>query len=323
MTSSFSKTLEQISNDNPLKNSLLYQLSQMDEERQSYFKTSWPKIAPQRRREIMQALVEIGEHNFEVVFTPVFKLGLEDTEAEVRAAAIHGLWEEENPAFMRRFIQLLEQDSSPEVRPAAAIALGRFVYLGEVDQLDIAQADLAKNSLLAVIYRKDEPLEVRRRAVESVAYSSDEAINRIIEAAYYDEAELMQISAIFAMGRSADHRWLPRILTELDSSVAAMRFEAARACGELEASKAVTKLIQLINEDEDLEVQEMAIWALGHIGGNEARHALELCVNHEVPALALAAKESLDELNLFGDSLELLDFDDDLEDEDDLDNYDD
>ncbi len=48
-------------------------------------------------RNIMQNLVEISEVNFEVDFSPVFLLGLGDEDAETRAYAISGLWEEENP----------------------------------------------------------------------------------------------------------------------------------------------------------------------------------------------------------------------------------
>jgi HEAT repeat protein len=96
-----------------------------------------------------------------------------------------------------------------------------------------------------------------------------------------------------------------------------MRYEAARACGELEAQNSVSQLIKLLENDSDLEVQEMAIWALGRIGGPAAKTALEACLESENEALALAAEDALDELNMFGDALMMYDFsDDDYEDDD-------
>ncbi len=163
---------------------------------------------------------------------------------------------------------------------------------------------------------------MRRRAVESVAYSSDSRIGPIIESAYYHENEKMQVSAIFAMGRNADLAWLPQVLAELDNPVNEIRFEACRACGELEARDAVEQLIAMIDEDDDQEIREMAVWALGRIGGTAAKEALELCTEHENEALAQAAEEALEELNLFGDELMLYDFDDYSDiDEDEIDFY--
>jgi HEAT repeat protein len=196
------------------------------------------------------------------------------------------------------------------VRAAAAIALGRFVYMGELEELDGQKALLAKEALLQTIRQGNEDLEVQRRAIEAIAYSSDPDVTQIIENAYYDDDERMQTSAIFAMGRSADPAWQQQVMTELDNPNTEMRFEAARACGELEISEAVPKLINLIEEDPDLEVQQMAIWALGRIGGNLAREALEICLESEVETLAEAAEEAMDELNLFsGASFMLYDFD--------------
>jgi HEAT repeat protein len=90
-----------------------------------------------------------------------------------------------------------------------------------------------------------------------------------------------------------------------------MRYEAARACGELEASAALSALIYLIEADPDPEVQEMAIWALGRIGGKEARRVLEACCESEDEALRQAAEEALDELDFLGGPLDLLLFESD------------
>jgi len=67
--------------------------------------------------------------------------------------------------------------------------------------------------LLETIHQGAEDLEVRRRAVESIAYSSEPAVAQIIENAYYDENEKMQVSAILlwaaAPTRSGGRRLSP------------------------------------------------------------------------------------------------------------------
>ena len=315
MEKSFKDILKQIATEEELHTSHLYILSKMNQESLGVFQTEWPNIEIQRRRDIMQELVEISEVNFEVYFDPVFLLGLGDEDAEVRAAAINGLWENEAPALIGPLVHLLKTDTEAQVRATAASALGKYIYLRELEELDPDHALIAEQALLETIHLAAEDIEVRRRAVEAIAYSGEPGIIDIIENAYYDDDEKMQVSAIFAMGRNADKRWRPRVIDELDNPNNEIRFEAARACGELEAREAVSKLVFLIEEDPDLEVQEMAIWAIGRIGGPQARDALESCLDNEVDAIALAAEEALDELNLFDGSFDLFNFDEeDLED---------
>ncbi len=316
MNKTFEKYLNQIAADPTLHTSSLYALSKMDKTSLEILERVWPTIDTQRRRDIMAELVEIAEANFEVYFDPVFLLGLGDEDAEVRAVAISGLWEHENPRLINPLIHLLRHDPAARVRAAAANALGRFVYLAELEEIDQEYEGVLKEALRGKIYQANEEIDVRRRAIEAIAYaSSDAEVNGIIEGAYYDEDEKMQVSAIFAMGRSADSRWRPQVVAELENPNTEIRFEAARASGELELRDAVPKLIELIDQDPDLEVQEMAIWALGRIGGPVAREALEMCMESDIVALAQAAEEAMDELNLFDDNLLLYDFDenDDLE----------
>ncbi|MEW5958821.1 MAG: HEAT repeat domain-containing protein [Chloroflexota bacterium] len=320
MEKSFKNILKQIAADEQLHTSYLYVLSKLNQESLDIFQNEWPTIATQRRRDIMQELVEISEANFEVYFDPVFLLGLADEDAQVRASAINGLWENETPALIGPLVHLLKTDKEALVRAAAASALGKYIYLRELEELDPAPVLVAEQALLETIHLAGEDIEVRRRAVEAIAYSGEAGIVDIIENAYYDDDEKMQVSAIFAMGRNADKRWRPRVITELDNPNNEIRYEAARACGELEAHEAVLRLVDLIEQDPDLEVQEMAIWAMGRIGGPQARDALVDCLDSEIEALALAAEEALDELNLFEGSFDLFNFDeDDLEDFDELD----
>lgn len=321
MNNSFQEILNHIATQSRLHTGNLYALSKIDEEELEIFRNIWPTIPAQRRRDVMQELVEISEVNFEVDFDPIFLLGLGDEDAEVRARAINGLWENESPALIGPLIHLLQTDEAPIVRASAATGLGQFLYLSELEELDPETAVPVKEALLNTIHQPAEDIEVRRRAVESIAFLGEAAVTQIIESAYYDENEKMQVSAIFAMGRNADVYWRSWVVAELDNPNTEIRFEAARACGELEAADAVGKLISIIEEDPDQEVQQMAIWALGRIGGPVAREVLESCLDSEADVLALAAEEALDELNLFSGSFDLFDFGDDFA--DDFDDFDD
>ncbi len=306
MSETFSAILNKIGTDPTLHTGNLYALSKMNQESLQLFQKIWPTFPAQRRRDVMQELVEIGEINFEVFFDPVFLLGLADQDAEVRAQAIKGLWENETVNLIEPFIHLLKTDEAIRVRAAAATALGKYIYLKEIEELPIKYGHLIENTLKDTIYLPDEDVEVRRRAVEAIAFSCEAGIDAIIEAAYYDEDEKMQVSAIFAMGRSANADWRKRVIEELDNPNTEIRFEAVRACGELEAKEAVPQLAALLEEDDDMQVMEMALWSLGRIGGETARDILELYADSDVEALALAAESAMEELDLFSGTLDLM-----------------
>jgi len=291
--------------------SSLYGFSDLTRAETQLFQEVWSLIDAERRRWIIQSLIDIAEASFEVNFNPIFRLCLSDEDEVVRSWAIEGLWEDEDLALSALLVRLLRDDPSESVRAAAATSLGRFVLLGELGKIEAAPAMMVEDALLGAIYDPYETLDVRRRAVESIAYSGQAQVRDIIEMAYCDDEEKMRISAVFAMGRSADPLWREMVIAELDNPNPEMRYEAARACGELEASAALLALIDLIEADPDPEVQEMAICALGRIGGREARRVLEACCESEDEALSQAAEEALQELDFLGGHLDLLLFESD------------
>jgi HEAT repeat protein len=296
MLTDFEKLLQQISDtSNRLSVASLYGLSRMDREEVLLFQKVWPSIAVERRRQIINFLVEIAEGSFEVNFGPIFRFCLNDEDEQVRRAAIEGLWEDDDPALINPLIKLLRDDPSIAVRAEAATSLGRYVLLGELDKIKAKYFALVQEALLETIRSSSEDLEVRRRAIESIAYSSEEAVRGIIEAAYYDEDERMRISAVFAMGRSADPYWSDLVIKELESAKPEMRYEAAVACGELKLLEAIPLLAELVN-DPDREVLEAAIWALGQIGGNESRRILYKCYREDDEFLCEAVDEALENL---------------------------
>jgi HEAT repeat protein len=64
------------------------------------------------------------------------------------------------------------------------------------------------------------------------------------------------------------------VLEQLENDDDEIRFEAARASGELEIKAAAPILINLL-DDPDREVRFAAIWSLSQIGGEDVAEALE------------------------------------------------
>ena len=305
MLSDFEKLLQKIGDtENRLSIASLYGLSGMDMAEARLFQKAWPLMTIERRRQIITFLVEIAEASFEVNFGPAFRFCLDDEDEEVRAAAIEGLWEDNDTALINPLITLLRDDPSVSVRAGAANALGRYVLLGELDKINVRYLALVREALLGTIRSSFEDLEARRRAVEAIAYSSEEGVREIIETAYYHEDQRMRTSAVFAMGRSADHYWSDLVINELESARPEMRYEAAMASGELGLLDAIPFLANLVN-DSDREVLEAAIWALGQIGGNEARRVLYDCYREDDEFLCEAVEEALEQLEFMHGLLDI------------------
>jgi HEAT repeat protein len=279
----------------------LYGLSNLSHEQVAEVEAVWSELPVETRRALVDTLVDMAESDYEVNFVPVFRMAMGDADSLVRRRAIEGLWEDSDIRLIPLLAARLREDPSPEVRAAAATSLGRFVLLGELGKIRPLPHKQAYDALLAACRKEGETLQVQRRALESIAYSGEEEIASLIQNAYQQPEESMRISAVFAMGRSADKRWARCVLEQLCSASPEMRFEATRACGELALEEALAALIELV-DDADPEVHEAAIWALGQVGGDEAQSVLRQTARADNEATREAALDALRELQfLHGD----------------------
>jgi HEAT repeat protein len=304
MTTDFEFALAQLANESrPIVNINLTHLSDLSRTQAEEYRTVWNTLSPERRCEIVNAMVEQAETDIHLNFHAILRSCLDDAQADVRRLAIEGLWEDERPSLIQPLLKLLEDDAESEVRAVAATSLGRFVLLGALGEIDRSLTRRVESALRAAWSRGNEAVDVRRRALEGLAYSEDADVQSFIESAYFDEDEAMRQSALFAMGRTADPRWARYILAELTSVSAPMRFEAAVSAGELRLASAVRILVSLL-DDSDSSVREAAALALGKVGGKEAQRALHRAADSEEDRLAEAAREALEELAFHSDEMD-------------------
>jgi HEAT repeat protein len=250
-----------------------YGLSDLTDREIATLRPAWQKLDDDYRLKIMQRLAETSEVNYDIDYRAFGLFGLEDSSPEVRQTAIEVLWADESLELMDRLIAVAQRDDNTEVRAAALTDLGRFILLGELGDLPESKTVKAQNIALKLYNDLTQPVDVRRRALEAIANCGHDSVTNAIKQAYRSSNRQMQISAVFAMGRTCDEQWEDIVLQELQSEDAEMRYEAARAAGELELLDAVPALSQLVFE-EDREISEMAVWSLGEIGGREALRVL-------------------------------------------------
>ena len=301
MTRKLTPLLDTIAQDSEALNyQTLGNLSDLNARELAQFQTAWSNYSPTRRRQLLSALFESAEEHIEQNFRTIFTWTLDDVDPIIRVLSLEGLWEDEQPQLIPRFKVMLEQDENEDVRAAAALALGRFVYFGETGAIHADDAEVARQALWDSYHAPSETLHVRRRALEGIAASGEAGVTRLIEQALYEEN--MRVSAIYAMGRNADPRWIPFLLPELNHPDADVRLEAVNALGELEARPAVSKIIQLIAVETDADVRLAALATLGEIGGDEARKALEAAIEWDDETLVQTAELALEELTQSDDS---------------------
>ena len=267
-------TLEALTDQaKPLGVSKLADLSDLPAEDAERLLRAWPRVELGRRRRIVRELTDLAEDNVELNFDAVFLTALGDEDGEVRRGAIRGLWEYKGRDLIGLLLGMLAGDANAAVRAEAALALGRLVLQRELSGQHEAEGDRIGRALRATVNDTGEIVEVRGRALEAIGACSAAWVHDLIDRAYEGDDRRLRLSAVHAMGRNCDSRWLPTLIAELDSDDPEMRFEAAGACGSIADEEATPHLVRLL-DDTDVEAQEAAIAALGEIGGAEAKEAL-------------------------------------------------
>jgi HEAT repeat protein len=294
----FRDVLSHLADQNqPFPAKYLQYFTDMPEEQAGLFADTWKELPNLRKISILEDLDELGEHDTLMDFSAIGKIALEDGDAGVREAAIRLIWECEEKSFIPRVIDLLDKDPSSRVRASAASLMGRFVYMGETDDLPESLNDRVVNSLLKA-YKNDPDKLVRRRALESLGYSCREEVTQLIKQAITNNDNEWLASCLYAMGRSADPAWSAIIQKHFTHPDDAVREEAVRAAGELELTHTRETLLDLLENEENEDILAAAIWSLSQIGGKGVRDAInKMAENVDDDELLDFIEDALDNLD--------------------------
>lgn len=265
----------------------------------------WSELPDETRIAVLRAVVEMTEDRVDFHFGRLLRLALVDDSPAVRQLAISGLWEDEGNDLPTLLGRLARGDESEDVRAQAAQGLGRFADMAETGRSDATTTSSIRRTLFDTATDENESWNVRRRAVESAAvFTSDPRLGSLIQE-LYDEDELgLRATALFAMGRTMAPSWLPTIINEFVNDDAEIRYEAARASGQLNDVEALPGLSELA-KDEDLEVRIAAIASIGTIGGSGALRILRRLVDDAPDTDRDAIDDALAEAAIVSDPLSL------------------
>lgn len=259
--------------DKPFPPRFLYRLSDLEPEELKRLESIWLQVPDWRRRALLEDIEQLGDDDTLLSFEALAAFALRDSDAQIRLPAIRTLWEYENPQLGRKFLDLAEHDPDPAVRSAAVSGLGRYVYLGEIEEIPAELLERIEKHLLKIA-QNGENAELQRSALESLGFSSRQEIPALIEKAYQSGQKDWIASALFAMGRSANQQWKAYVQDSLDSQHPVIRAEAARAAGELEITTAQPRLVELLDDPDD-QTRSASIWSLSQLGGEGVHQLLE------------------------------------------------
>ena len=265
-------------------------------------KRSWGQITPARKAFLMENIEVLHEAELTSNFEEIAALAIEDMNAIVRVSGLRLFYDYENSNYIRKFIELLETDADISVRSQAAITLGKYLYLAELDTIDERYRALIDEVLIKVL-RSNENELVRQKALEAFGYSSRSEVKEFIHTAFNSGDYNWIASALVSMGRSADETYATQVLPMLLHPDIRIQREAVYAAGELELTAAKNLLLKLAMELESgEELWGETITALSKIGGEGVSEVFDsLLENASTDEVEEFLNDAIENLNLTND----------------------
>ncbi len=159
----FQKVIDAVADmDAPVPARLIRRLSDLEPSEVSLIRPIWTTIPLKRRLSIMEEVEQLSGDDYLLDFVAISKIALEDDNPHVRLLAVHALWEYEDYGLIPAFLNLLRNDDNDDVRAAAASALNRFVYAGEIESISPKKQMEIEDALLVSVERDEAP-KVRAR----------------------------------------------------------------------------------------------------------------------------------------------------------------
>ena len=151
--------------DTPLPPRYLYRLSDLGPDEVSELRAIWKDIPTWRRKALLEDLEQLFGDDYLLSFKSVCRLGLDDSNSEIRFLSIHSLFEYDIRDLIPALLDSVVTDEHEDVRAVSATVLGKYVYEGEIDKISRETLRQIEDQLLAVVQGNDTMM-VRRRALE-------------------------------------------------------------------------------------------------------------------------------------------------------------
>ena len=274
-------------------------------------KKVWSKVTQQRKVSLLQELENLMRIDTLISCDDFGVFALDDEDPVIKSQAINLLWECVDQNLATRFMSLLLEDKDPALSASAASGLGKFVLLGELDEIPQDLSKKIQNTLVEK-YVSTSNQQLKQSILESLGYISSPQINDFITEAIKRPEKEWVLSALFAISRSANENWSKIILKKLDDLDPDVQLEAIKAAGELEIADAKETIIELLESSSpEEEIHLQAIWSLSMIGGNDIQVLFQKMIDSsdsekEAAMLEMAMDNleltnSFEEFNLYED----------------------
>jgi len=234
----------------------------------------WEHVNLNRKLSLLEGLESLSKTDTLVSFDDFASAILNDPEASVRAHAIRLLLECDDVKLVPTYLDLLKNDPDVKVRAEAANVLGLFMDLGELEEIpEDVHGEI--RSVLLESANGEKEAHIRRRALESLGWSSHADVMSLVESAFEMDENSWKASALTAMGRSANDHWEDRILRSLLDENDLVRKAAVQGAGLVPLKSARVPLLRMLGEEENDEIMSAVIWSLSQIGGEDVSTYLE------------------------------------------------
>lgn len=276
----------------PVSHQAISELSGLTSPEAAELARVWASWQPGRLRSFFDRLAGMAADDPGLDFEVVLIQGLDSRDPDIRRQSVRGLADSTDRRLASRFADMLERDPDHEVRLTIAEAMSNLCDMAAVGQLHPRDVSLLSSALIRVASGNTSSRDLRLRALETVAVLGGEPVAALIQQAYAAGDTDSVRSALLAMGRTCDPRWISAVLANLDAADTAIRTGAVAALGEI-GDETHPHLLAPALDDTELGVQVAAVAALEKLGGPAARKLLAGAVRSPEPTVAEAAAAAL------------------------------
>lgn len=236
---------------------------------------------------------------------------LEDSDAEVRIAAIHTLGNSNNPEVIERLHGYFN-DSDPYVQEAAVTVLrnlgqpeyetllilrGKLTDQEPAERLEATRmlGELGYTEVLPELLKilNDDDMQVRLAGIEAVARIGDLSSIPVLYETLKDESSFLREAVIDALAEFHDHSCLPVFLAAIDDEQFNVRDAAKRAIVQM-GTAIIADLIELLRS-RDVFFYSFIKIALRELGAEATPSLVEILddPNSDIRALAASTLEGM------------------------------